>query len=310
MILNPLNQLPSNGSVSDLPPRFVRAVRKGIYASALVAAATSAPLAEEGAWLTCELRFSWRIPARIAPLVPPAAWAALVHALDAELRRDTQRLWLHLVPCLVGLVLSFSLLAPGAALLWQALERGPRPGKTRVDVDAAPIALLMFGFFSLLISVVLGACVGRGNIDLAQQAAAARAAQFVNATLAPQFVAAVAAASGGRAALCACFCPLHTPTEYRDDDSDCGGEDFSVPDPAGAEGRLTAPTPSGQGCRRVPVLHIALGVPAFQHPLYETRCGGESGREHEYVFADEVSPTPLYGALEGAAPQKEPLGEP
>jgi hypothetical protein len=186
--------------------------------------------------------------------------------------------------------------APGAALLWEALDRGPRPGKSRVEIDAAPIALLMIGFFALLIAVVLGACVGRGNMDLAQEDAAARAAHLVNSTLAPQFVAAVAAANGGRpCALCACFCPLHTPTEFRDDDSDCGGEDFSVPNPAGAEERLTAPSPSGQGCRRVPVLHIALGVPAFQHPLYETRCGGKSGREHEYVFADEVSPTPLFG---------------
>ena len=225
-----------------------------------------------------------------------AAWAALVGALDGELRRDTQRLWRHLVPLYVGLALSIGLIAPGAALLWQALERGPRPGMSRPEVDAAAIALLMFGFFTLLISALLGACVGSVNMGLAQQDAAARAAHLVNSTLAPQFVAAVAAASGGRAcALCACFCPLHTPMEYRDDDSDCGGEDLSVPDPAGAEARLTAPTPSGQGCRSVPVLHIALGVPAFQHPLYETRCGGASGREHEYVFADEVSPTPLFG---------------
>ncbi len=286
MILNPINQ----------HPRFVRTMSKGSYKSALVAAATSAPLTEEAAWLTGGLRFSWRIPERIAPLVPPAAWAALVDALDGELRRDTQRLWLHLVPCYVGLALSTCLIAPGAALLWEALDRGPRPGKSRVEVDAAPIALLMFGFFALLISVVLGTCVGRGNIELAQQEAAVRACHLVNSTLAPQFVAAVAAANGGRAcALCACFCPLHMPVEYRDDDSDCDGEDFSVPDPAGAEGRLTAPTSSGHGCRRVPVLHVALGVPAFQHPLYETRCGGESGRENEYVFADEVSLAPLHG---------------
>ena len=148
MILNPINQLSSH--VSNLRPRFVRAVDKGPYASALVAAATSAPLTEEGAWLTGELRFSWRLPQRLAPLVPPAAWAALVEALDAELRRGTQRLWLHMVPCYVGLALSVSLIAPGAALLWQALDRGPRPGKSRVDVDAAPIVLLMFGFFGLL----------------------------------------------------------------------------------------------------------------------------------------------------------------
>jgi hypothetical protein len=294
MILNPIQH---SSHVSDLQPRYVRTVAKGPYAGALVAAATSAPLTEEGAWLTGELRFAWRLPARLAPLVPPAAWAALVDALDGELRRGTQRLWRHLLPCYVGLALSISLLAPGAALLWEALDRGPRPGKSRVEVDAAPIALLMFGFFGLLVSAVLGACVGCGNIDLAQQEAAAQAAHLVNSTLAPQFVAAVGAANGGRAcALCACFCPLHTPVEYRDDDSDCGGEDFSVPNPAGAEERLTAPTPSGQGSRRVPVLHVALGVPAFQHPLYETRCGGESGREHEYVFADEVSPTPLYGS--------------
>jgi hypothetical protein len=294
MILNPINQLSSH--VSNLRPRFVRAVDKGPYACALVAAATSTPLTEGGAWLTGELRFSWRLPQRLAPLVPPAAWAALVDALDAELRRGTQRLWLHLLPCFVGLALSASLIAPGVALLWQALDRGPRPGKSRVDVDAAPIVLLMLGFFGLLVSAVLGACVGCGNIDLAQRAAAARAAHAVNSTLAPQFVAAVAAASGGGpCALCACYCPLHTPTEYRDDDSDCGGEDFSVPNPAGAEGRLTAPIPSGQGCCPVPVLHVALGVRAFQHPLYETRCGGETGNEHQYVYADEVSPTPWYG---------------
>ena len=293
MILNPI-QFSSN--VSDLQPRFVRTVSKGLYAGALIAAATSATLTEEGSWLTGELRFSWRLPQRFVPLVPPAAWATLVDALDGELRRGTQRLWLHLLPCYVGLILSISLLAPGAALLWEALDRGPRPGKSRVDIDAGPIVLLMIGFFALLISTGLGVCVGRGNMDLAQQEAAIRAALLVNSTLAPQFVAAVAAANGGLAcALCACFCPLHTPVEFRDDDSDCGGEDFSVPDPAGAEGRLTAPSASGQGCRRVPVLHVALGVPAFQHPLYETRCGGESGREHEYVFADEVSPTPLYG---------------
>ena len=138
--------------------------------------------------------------------------------------------------------------------------------------------------------------MGRGNIDLAQRAAAARAAHAVNSTLAPHFVAAVTAASGGRpCARCACSGPLHTPVEYRDDDSDCGGEDFSVPDPAGAAGGLTAPIPSGQGCCLLPMLHVALGVPAFQHPLYETRCGGKTGREHQYVYADEVSPTPLYG---------------
>ena len=292
MILNPI-QLSSN--ISDLKPRFVRS-GKGLYAGALVAAATSAPLTEGGAFFTGELRFSWRIPERIAPLVPPAAWAALVSALDGELRRSTQRLWLHLVPCYAVLALSVGLMAPGAALLWQALDRGPRPGKSRPEIDAAPIALLMFGFFALLIAAVLGTCVGRGNMELAQHEAAVRAAHLVNSVLAPQFVAAVAAANGGRAcALCACFCPLHTPIEPRDDDSDCGGEDFSVPDPAGAEARLTAPTASGQGCRRAPVLHFAFGVPAFQHPLYETRCGGASGREHEYVFADEVPPTPLFG---------------
>lgn len=233
--------------------------------------------------------------------MPPAAWAALVDAVDSELRRGTQRLWLHLVPCYVGLAVSVCLIAPGAALLWEALDRGPRPGKSRAQIDAAPIALLMVGFFSLLVSAVLGFCVGRGNMDLAQHDAAVRAAHLVNSTLAPQFVAAVTAATGGRAcALCACFCPLHAPIEPRDDDSDCDGEDFSVPDPAGAEGRLTAPTSSGQGCRRVPVLHVAVGVPAFQHPLYETRRAGESGREHAYVFADEVSLAPPFlGECEG-----------
>jgi hypothetical protein len=293
MITNPIAQHSSN--VSDLRPRFVR-VGKGAYAGALVAAATSAPLTEGGAWLTGGLRFSWRMPERLAPHVPPAAWAALVGALDGELRQSTRRLWLYLLPCYAGLALSVCLIAPGAALLWAALDRGPRPGKSRVDVDAGPIVLLFLGFFALLISGVLGACVGCGNIDLAQHDAAVRAAHLVNSTLAPQFVAAVAAASGGRpCALCACFCPLHMPTEFRDDDSDNGEEDFSVPDPAGAEEKLTAPTLSGQGCRRAPVLHVALGVPAFQHPLYETRCGGASGREHEYVYADEISPTPLYG---------------
>jgi hypothetical protein len=219
-----------------------------------------------------------------------------VEALDVELRAGTQRLWLHFVPCYAGLAVSLSLIAPGAVLLWQALDRGPRPGKSRVEVDPASIALLMFGLFGLLVSLVLGACMGRSSVELAQQEAAARAAHLVNSSLAPQFVAAVAASGGGACALSACFCPKHTPVEYRDDDSDCDG-DFSVPDPAGAEGRLTAPLPCGQGSQRAPVLHVALGVPAFQHPLYETRCGGESGREHEYVFADEVSPTPLFGKL-------------
>jgi hypothetical protein len=119
MILNPINH------VSNLRPRFVRAVDKGPYACALVAAATSAPLTERGAWLTGELRFSWRLPQRLAPLVPPAAWAALVDALDAELRRGTQRLWLHLLPCFVGLALSASRLL---ALRGTRHERRPSAG--------------------------------------------------------------------------------------------------------------------------------------------------------------------------------------
>lgn len=327
VLKNPLAESAASAAVAAVATqqRFVRVARaEGGYARSVLASATSAALdTRKPHWFSCQLCFYWERPAALAALVPAPVWESLVLSVDRQLRLETRPLWRYMLGPWLSALVALSLIAPGAAKIAADVALGPPPGRSRPNVGSAGIMLVAIGVMIAFCTVFWWG-VMRGCLADAQRAAAGRVADFFNATLAPwirdeharlaksgaattalaptavsparssSIVAAAVSPPPPVLAAHACYCPSSMPVEHnpfdRDEDDNLiwDGTPFVMPSPVGALAQLTAPLGRGGGRRAMPVLHVVVGVPAFQHPLYGSSCCGLSGREYADVYADEV----------------------
>lgn len=266
---------------------YIRSTNRGLYRSSLLAASTSEELNAHSSWLTDQLCFRWHRPVTLS-MIPNELWNRWMNEISVMLNQETIHVWkLHFITYFV-IMIGLSLITPGSVGLAADIAKGPPPGKSRPNITNSNIILISIG-----VMILFCAIVSRILITSEIQAVQIRAAHLIAGKINSQLSRRVSsefidawdkkASSPPQIILSACYCPRHIPNEYKDDDSDCGSnekdEEFLVPSPDSPE--VQSPLPPAPHRRAFPVLHIAVGVPAFQHPLYNSR--------HEGVFADEVS---------------------
>jgi len=265
---------------------YIRTTIRGVYRSSLLASSTSEELTTQTNWLTGQLDFKWKKPLTLI-MIPNTLWNNWMNEINVMLSKETMHVWKwHFITYFI-LLIGISLSIPGCIGLAADFAKGPPTGKSRPIITSSNIVLLSIGIMILFCALVSRILIA-SEIQSVQIRAAHLVAGKINAQLSQRVSSEFKASWNNKISpspsitLSACYCPRNVPNEYKDDDSDGGSnekdEDFLTPCPDSIE--IQSPLPPAPHRRAFPVLHIAVGVPAFQHPLYYVR--------NECVFADEV----------------------